>query len=117
MTQQSTLITTTRKTQISIFWSITSHCEVGKILPLHNYICLFILRSKFKENDDDQANGAVSIFFFADESFMCLTKHEPVGVCGAIIPVSPEKVWFEFMSNNVPRNRNSYYCSYFFGSV
>lgn len=26
--------------------------------------------------------------FISDESFMCLTKHEPVGVCGAIIPVS-----------------------------
>lgn len=26
-----------------------------------------------------------------DESFMCLTKHEPVGVCGAIIPVSPDQ--------------------------
>uniref|UniRef100_A0A8D3C491 Aldehyde dehydrogenase 1 family, member A3 n=1 Tax=Scophthalmus maximus TaxID=52904 RepID=A0A8D3C491_SCOMX len=30
---------------------------------------------------------AVSVFsFLTDESFMCLTKHEPVGVCGAIIP-------------------------------
>lgn len=54
----------------------------------------------------DQADGAVSVFF-TDESFMCLTKHEPVGVCGAIIPVSPEGIWFEFMSNNVARNRNS----------
>lgn len=53
--------------------------------------------------------------FFTDESFMCLTKHEPVGVCGAIIPVSPEGIWFEFMSNNVARN--SYYCSYSFGMV
>lgn len=26
-------------------------------------------------------------FFFPDESFMSITKHEPVGVCGAIIPV------------------------------
>ncbi len=54
---------------------------------------------------------------FADESFMCLTKHEPVGVCGAIIPVSPEGIWFEFISNNVASNRNSYYCSYCFGLV
>lgn len=40
---------------------------------------------------------AVSVFsFLTDESFMCLTKHEPVGVCGAIIPVSPKGIWFEF---------------------
>lgn len=25
---------------------------------------------------------------FTDDTFMCLTRHEPVGVCGAIIPVS-----------------------------
>lgn len=43
----------------------------------------------------------VLFLFFTDESFMCLTKHEPVGVCGAIIPVSPEVIWFEFMSNNI----------------
>ena len=37
-------------------------------------------------------DGALLLLFFflTDESFMCLTKHEPVGVCGAIIPVSPE---------------------------
>uniref|UniRef100_A0A6Q2X801 Aldehyde dehydrogenase domain-containing protein n=1 Tax=Esox lucius TaxID=8010 RepID=A0A6Q2X801_ESOLU len=25
-------------------------------------------------------------FFFSDNTFMCFTKHEPIGVCGAIIP-------------------------------
>lgn len=41
---------------------------------------------------------------------MCLTKHEPVGICGAIIPVSPEGTCFKFMSNNIAWNGNSYYC-------
>lgn len=47
---------------------------------------------------------------FTDENFMCLTKHEPIGVCGAIVPVSPEGTCFKFMSNNNAWNRNSYYC-------
>lgn len=27
-------------------------------------------------------------FCFADENFVCFTRHEPMGVCGAITPVS-----------------------------
>lgn len=44
---------------------------------------------------------AVSVFsFLTDESFMCLTKHEPVGVCGAIIPVSGDLIWILYLNRN-----------------
>jgi len=47
----------------------------------------------------------VCVFVFlslcTDENFLCLTKHEPVGVCGAIIPVSPQGDLFVLLSNNL----------------
>lgn len=34
-------------------------------------------------------------YFSSDDNFLCFTKHEPVGVCGAIIPVS---IWLSSFS-------------------
>ena len=55
---------------------MSAHCFAADLLKM-NIRNLFLKRKSFY----------TEMFYFTDGSFFTFTKHEPVGVCGAIIPV------------------------------
>ena len=48
--------------------------------------------------------GSFCLFLSADGDFFCYTRHEPVGVCGQIIPVSSMSVENSMQVNNSLHN-------------
>jgi hypothetical protein len=64
---------------VQVFQYYAGWCDkiTGKTIPTGITLSMYV-HSQF----------LCQFFFFIDGSYICMTRHEPIGVCGQIIPVS-----------------------------
>ena len=72
----------------------TPHHHVASDLGLHCFAHALLRHSRLEWVNGD--------FSFSDGNFLAYTRHEPVGVCGQIIPVSCSLVSRAHLYESVP---------------